>query len=143
MSDAEDLNRLAIKAQLLTREGQVLQGQIDIMQTTVTDLNATIDTLKNVRKAKEDGILPIGSGAFLTCKEVDIDSAFVTVGAGFIVKKNVKDAVEILEDRRKQAADSLEKAQKAIMGVNQGLQDLNARASVISARMENVRSPKE
>jgi len=143
MSDAEDLNRLAIKAQLLTREGQVLQGQIDIMQTTVTDLNATIDTLKNLRKAKESGIIPVGSGAYITCKEVDTDAVMISVGAGFIVKKNVKDAVSTLEKRQKQAAESFENAQKALLSVNQSLRELNSQASVISARMENVRSSKE
>ena len=143
MSDAEDLNRLAIKAQLLTREGQVLQNQIDIMQTTITDLNATIDTLKNLKQAKENGILPIGSGAYITCKEIDLEQALVSVGSGFIVRKNVKDAVDMLESRRKSAGESLETAQKALLGVSQSLQELNARASMISTRMEDVRSTEE
>ncbi|MFH0927157.1 MAG: prefoldin subunit alpha [Candidatus Micrarchaeota archaeon] len=143
MSDEEDLNKLAIKAQLLSREGQVLQGQIDMVQGAVTDLNATIDTLKNIKKAKEGTIVPVGSGAYISCKEVDIETILVSVGAGFILKKNVKDAVEILEGRRVQASDSLEKAQKALLSVNESLQEINARASVITARMENVQPVKE
>lgn len=143
MKDEEEINRLAIKAQLLTREGQALQGQLDVMQATITDLNATIDTLKNLKKAKENGIVPVGSGTYITCKEIDIDSALISVGAGFILKKNVGEAAEILEKRREMAADSLEKAQKALLSVNESLQEINARASLITARMENVRSAKE
>jgi len=143
MSDEEDLNRLAIKAQLLTREGQVLQGQIDMMQTAVTDLNATIDTLKNLKKAKESGIVPIGSGAYITCKEIDIDSALISVGAGFILKKNVGEAAGMLEKRKIMASESLEAAQKALLSINEALQDINARASMMTARMDNVRSAKE
>jgi prefoldin alpha subunit len=143
MSDEEDLNRLAIKAQLLTREGQVLQGQIDIVQATVTDLNATIDTLRNIKKAKENCIVPVGSGAYIKCKEVDVETVLVSVGAGFILKKNVGDAQEILEDRRKQAGDSLERAQKALLSVNESLQEINAQASLMTARMDNVRPAQE
>ena len=144
MNDEEELNRLAMRAQMLNREVQTLQNQIDMMQTAIANLDATIDTIKNLKKAQKDTIVPIGSGAYITCNEIDTLAVLVSVGAGFIVKKNAQEATEILEKKRKDASESLEKAQKAYLQLSQSLQDINARATMISARMEeNVQSAQE
>jgi prefoldin alpha subunit len=144
MNDEEELNKLAMRAQILNREAQTMQNQIDMMQTAVANLDATIDTLKNLKKAQKDTIVPIGSGAYITCNEVDTQNVLVAVGAGFIVKKTASEAVDIFETKRKDATESLEKAQKAFLQLSQNLQDLNARATMISARMEeNVRATQE
>ena len=50
-SNEEDLNRLAIQAQLLQRQGQALQEQLDMMQSNITDLNATISEDRDVGNA--------------------------------------------------------------------------------------------
>ncbi|MFH1306915.1 MAG: prefoldin subunit alpha [Candidatus Micrarchaeota archaeon] len=139
----EELNRLAMQAQLLQREGQILQGQIDIMESTVRDLNATIDSLKNLKLAKDKAILPIGSGAYIACKEVDINSVLISVGAGIIMKKDAKEAISILEDRLKNVNASFEKAQRNLINVNERIQGINAKASVLATRMENVQPTQE
>ncbi|MFA5108874.1 MAG: prefoldin subunit alpha [Candidatus Micrarchaeia archaeon] len=143
MSAEEDLNKMAIRAQLLQREGQALQGQIEAMETSINDLNATIDSIKNLKMAKEKGLLPIGSGTYITCKEVNADEVLVSIGSGLIMKKDSKDAIEILEKRQKEVADVFEKTQKKLMVINQELQDMNAQASVLAARMENVQPTQE
>lgn len=140
MADArEELNRLAIQAQLLQREGQALEGQIDIMRTTISDMNATIDTLNNLEMAKNEGLLPVGSGAYITCKQVDADSVLISVGAGLIVRKKAKEAVEILDGRLKSVSGAFEKAQKNLLSINQHLQDVNAKANALVASVEDVR----
>lgn len=143
MSDEQELNRLAMQARLLEREGQILQGQIEMMQTSASDLNATIESLANLPKAKNEGLLPIGSGAYITCKEVDSDAVLITIGGGLIAKKSAKEAIAILEKRRDTVSKSLEEAQKNFLTLNQRIQDINSRASVVAARMENVRPSEE
>ena len=137
--EREELNRLAIQAQLLQREGQALEGQLDVMRTTISDLNATIDTLNNLSKAKDAGLLPVGSGAYITCKEVDQDSVLISVGAGLIVRKKAKEAVEVLEERLKNVSGAFEKSQKNLLGINQHLQDVNAKANALMERAQDVR----
>lgn len=139
MSDQEDLNRLAIQAQLFQRQGEVLQNQLEMMQSTITDLNATIDTLDNLEKAKEKGLLPVGSGVYITCQKVDTDAVLVSVGAGLITTKKVSEAGEILNKRLKVVSDAFGKAQHNMLSINQQLQDINAKASVLAARIEDVR----
>src|ERR1700688_507008 len=100
-SNEEELNRLAIQAQLLQRQGQALQEQLEMMQTNITDLNATIDTLDNLSKASKLGMLPIGSGTYIACQKVDTDSVLLSVAAGMIVTKKVGDAADVLRARLK------------------------------------------
>jgi prefoldin alpha subunit len=143
MSDEQELNRLAMQARLIEREGQIMQGQIEMMQTSASDLNATIESLSNLAKAKDVGLLPIGSGAYITCREVDTGAVLITIGGGLIAKKSAKDAIEILEKRRDTVSRSLEEAQKNFITLNQRIQEINSKASVLAARMENVRPSQE
>ena len=137
--DEKDLNRMAIQAQILQRQGSTLSGQIDVMQTTLSDLQATIDTLDQLAKAKEVGLLPIGSGTYITCKGVDADQVLISVGSGIIVGKKAPEAAELLRKRYKSVSEAFDVAQKNLATLNTQLQDLNAKASVLAARIEDVR----
>lgn len=143
MSDEEDMNRLSIQAQVLQRQGQTLQGQLDALQATVTDLNSTIETLENLPKAKDVGMLPIGSGAYITCHKVDTEMVLISVGAGLVVSKKASEAAEILKGRLKNVSEAFENAQRNLMSINQRLQDIEAQASTLAAKMENVRPSQE
>ncbi len=137
--DEKDLNRMAMQAQILQRQGTSLTQQIDVMQTTLNDLQATIDTLDQLSKAKEVGLLPIGSGAYITCKSVDVDSVLISVGSGIIVGKKAPEAADLLRKRYKTVTEAFDSAQKNLASINTQLQDLNAKASVLAARIEDVR----
>lgn len=141
--DEKDLNRMAIQAQMLQRQGTSLTGQIDAMQTTLNDLQATIDTLDQLAKAKEVGLLPIGSGTYITCKGVDADQVLISVGSGIIVGKKAPEAAELLRKRYKSVSEAFDAAQKNLATLNTQLQDLNAKASVLAARIEDVRPSQE
>ncbi len=141
--DEKDLNRMAIQAQILQRQGTSLTGQIDVMQTTLNDLQATIDTLEQLAKAKEVGLLPIGSGTYITCKGVDADQVLISVGSGIIVGKKAPEAAELLRKRYKTVSEAFDAAQKNLASLNTQLQDLNAKASVLAARIEDVRPTQE
>ncbi len=139
MNDDEEMNRLAVQAQILQRQSQVLQNQMEVLQTSITDLNASIDTLQNLPKAKETGILPIGSGVYITCHKVETEGVLVSIGAGLLANKSADEAVEILRKRLKAAGESFERAQKTLMQLNSQMQDLSIKAGALSAKMEDVR----
>lgn len=142
-SNEEELNRLAIQAQLLQRQGQAVQNQLDVMQTSISDLNATIDTLDNLSKAQKMGLLPIGSGAYITCQKVETDQVLLSVGAGVIVNKKASEASDILKKRLKNIGEAFDRSQKNLVLINQQLQDLNAKAGVLASRIDDVRPAQE
>lgn len=139
MNDDEEMNRLAVQAQVLQRQAQVMQNQMEVLQTSITDLNASIDTLENLPKAKETGILPIGSGVYITCHKVDSDNVMVSIGAGLIAHKTADEASAILKKRLKAAGDSFERAQKTLMQLNSQMQDISIKAGALAAKLEDVR----
>lgn len=141
--DEKDLNRMAIQAQILQRQGSTLTNQLDVMQTTLNDLQATIDTLDQLAKAKEVGLLPIGSGTYITCKGVDADQVLISIGSGIIVGKKAPEAAELLRKRYKSVSEAFDAAQKNLATLNTQLQDLNAKASMLAARIEDVRPSQE
>ncbi len=138
-STDEEMEKLAIQAQLAQQQGQALQSQLDMLQGTMTDLNMTIDTIRNLKKAKSQSLLPIGSGTYITCQKVDPDNVMVSVGGGVIVVKKADDAAELLEKRLKMVSDAFDKAQKDFFEVNRRISDLNTRAAALAGQMENVR----
>ena len=137
--DERDLNQIAMQAQVLQRQGGALQNQLDMLQNTLNDLQSTIDTLEQLNKAKDVGLLPIGSGAYITCKSVDPEQVMIAVGAGLIVTKKASEAAEMRRKRYKTVIDAFDKGQKSLATINQQMQDLNAQAAVLSARLEDVR----
>ena len=138
-STDEEMEKLAIQAQLAQQQGQALQSQLDMLQGTMTDLNMTIDTIRNLKKAKSQSLLPIGSGTYITCQKVAPDNVMVSVGGGVIVVKKADDAAELLEKRLKMVSDAFDKAQKDFFEVNRRISDLNTRAAALAGQMENVR----
>lgn len=138
-SNEDEMNKLAIQAQLAQQQGQSLSQQLEVMQATITDMNMTIDTLKNLKRAKATSLLPIGSGTYITCQKVDPDSVLLSVGAGVIVAKKTEEAIGMLESRLKTVSDAFNRGQKDLVDLNKRLADLNAKGAALSAQMENVR----
>ncbi len=139
MANEDELNRLAIQAQLANQQGQTLQSQLEMLQQTITELNTTLDTLRNLKKAKSVSLLPIGSGAFITCQKVDPDEVVLSVGNGIMVTKKADEAADIIEKRIKTVGDAFDRAQRDLIEINKRLQDLNEKAMALSAQDPNVR----
>ena len=139
MANENELNKLAIQAQLANQQGQTLQSQLEMLQQSITELNTTLDTLRNLKKAKGTSLLPIGSGTFITCQKVNPDQVLISVGNGVIVTKKADEAADIIEKRVKTVGDAFDKAQRDLIEVNKRLQDLNEKAMALSAQESDVR----
>lgn len=139
MANEEEMSQLAVQAQMAQQQGQTIQTQLDVLQNTITDLNTTLDTLRNLKKAKTASLLPIGSGTYITAQKVEGDEVLIAVGAGVIVRKKTEEAAEMLEKRLKTVTEAFEKAQRDFEGVNRRLQELNAKAMALNTQVENVR----
>jgi prefoldin alpha subunit len=139
MANEDELNKLAIQAQLANQTGQTLQSQIDVLQGTIAEINSTLETLRNLKRAKNNTLLPIGSGTYVTCQKIENEEVLIAVGAGVIVTKKGEEAIAMLENRLKTVADAYDRAQKDLIDVNKRLQDLNQKAMALTAQDSNVR----
>jgi prefoldin alpha subunit len=133
----ENMENLAIRAQVLENQRQYIERQILNIEDMVRQINDTIETIENLKEAKNKGLIPIGSGTYITCKDID-DQLFVSVGSNFIVKKSPTEAKEFLEKKRKELNKLLEDGRKKLELVNALIEDVNKQAAALSTRMENV-----
>jgi len=102
----EDRQRLeALVNELNTYQGQaeVLQQQIDNLNVTITDISVSIDTLETV-KGKDDTetLVPIGAGSFLVTELKNTEDVIVSLGAGVAVKKKIDDAKDTINEQKKE-----------------------------------------
>ena len=102
----EDRQRLeALVNELNTYQGQaeVLQQQIDNLNATITDISVSIDTLETV-KGKDDTetLVPIGAGSFLVTELKNTEDVIVSLGAGVAVKKKIDDAKDTINEQKKE-----------------------------------------
>ncbi|MFN3910398.1 MAG: prefoldin subunit alpha [Candidatus Anstonellaceae archaeon] len=135
----ENLERLAIRAEMLERQAEQIARQIENIEGLAAEINRTIETLENFENLPLNSLLPIGSGVYITTKEIDKE-VFVSIGANLLVKKNAAEAKKILEKKIKDLRKILEDGRKKMELINGLIIDTNKKAAALSTRMQNVQS---
>ena len=82
--------------QMLMQQLQQLEQNSEIIEKHVSDLNSLKENLGNVSKVKTntESLLPIGNGIFLRGELKDSSSVVMNVGAGVLLEKSVKEAID-------------------------------------------------
>lgn len=109
---------------------EILTQQLGMIEQQRIESSAAIETLQAIQE-NEDGVvlLPIGGGALLRVKVLDVGHALVNIGADVSVERASADAVEYLEDR----ITELEALGKKVAG---SIEQLQGQAAGISRRLE-------
>ncbi|MEM3030949.1 MAG: prefoldin subunit alpha [Candidatus Micrarchaeia archaeon] len=132
-----ELSRIALEAQSAQQQGANIQNQIASLQSSIIEIRATMETLKNIREVRGgDVLLPIGAGVFVNAKIAGGDRALVEIGGNIITEKSAAEATEILEKRLKVVEETRERLQSALAELDQRLRELDAEAKRILAKSE-------
>ncbi len=94
----------------LRKEAEGIQTRIIEIQMMKEELNRTIESLEFFEKTEDDveALLNLGGGVFAYVDVSNSKKMLVDVGAGVVVEKEVKDAIETLS-RKKQNVEETEK----------------------------------
>ncbi len=94
----------------LRKEAEGIQARIIEIQMMKEELNRTIESLEFFEKSESDveALLNLGGGVFAYVDVRNSKKMLVDVGAGVVVEKEVKDAIETLS-RKKQNVEETEK----------------------------------
>ncbi len=135
-SDQRQLNQLAFEAQSFQQQGQTMQQQLSSLQSSVVEMRATMETLKNLQHVKaKNALLPIGSGILLNANVEKTEKVLVEVGSGIVVEKPIPEAIQLLESRNKKIEETRDKLQDALGQVSEKLRKIDSEAKVIMAKM--------
>lgn len=136
-SDQKKLNQLALEAQSFQQQGQAMQQQLASLQSTIVEIRATSETLKNIQNIKSKKVLlPIGSGVLVNAGIESAEKVLLDIGAGVIAEKPVPEAVQFLEFRQKKIEETRDRLQEGLIQVSERLRVLDKEAKVIISKIE-------
>lgn len=131
----EELNQMAAQMQQMQQQAQAVAGQLDAMQQSADELYATIETLKNLKSAKNRVMLPLGSGVYASAKTIETQKVLLNIGAGIVDERSAPEAQELLEKRLKAILSAITKGQEALAQLNARMEALDSDARKIVREM--------
>ncbi len=95
----------------LRKEAEGIQARIVEVQLLKEELNRTIESLEFFEKAEGDveALLNLGGGVFAYVDVKNSRKMLVDVGAGVVVEKEVKDAIETLRNKKQNVEETEKK----------------------------------
>jgi len=125
---AEELNQMAMRLRYMEENAEALQQNIQLLQATIDNFEASLMTLTNLKEAKTDQevLIKIGSATYIKAKLQDPENVIIGVGMGFgsdvYVEKSIDGAKETINER----VEEVRKAQNMIQNnLNTLIQQIN------------------
>ena len=120
----------------LRKEAEGIQERIEEIQTMKNELDRTIECLEFFDKVESvDTLLNLGGGVFAYADVKENRKVLVDVGAGVIIEKEVKDAIETLKNKKEEMEkteqklrDLLNQIASQMMKIQEELEELMKKA---------------
>ena len=140
----DEMRQLATEAQVHQQQMSAIASQLNGIQASLEEIANAIDTLNNVKAAKEEVLIPIGAGTYMRAKNADVEHVLVNVGANIMGEKTIPEAIDFLERRMKTLNGLQVRLQRAGDEVSKKLSDLDLQARTLAGGMDrNVRPSQE
>ena len=113
-SGEEELQQKYIQLQVMKQQAQSFFEEKQKLDNHLSEMSLTLDAMKKLTETKlnEEIWTSIGSGAFVKGTINDVENVLVSVGAGIVVKKDLKSAIEVMESR----VTDIQKVNEELMG---------------------------
>ena len=110
-----------------------LDMQQQYLQAAMMDYQKAKITLEHLEtaKGKQDILMPVGSGVFITGQAQDSSKVLLDIGAGIVAEKPVKEAVIKINERMDQVQSSQKKLYET-------MQQLQAEAESLSEKTQQM-----
>ena len=136
--DEEDAQKMMMEYEQHKAQIEALQEGIGYIDSTLVQMDATIEALKGASTLGKDNniLLPVGSNSFLSAKITDTKNAIVGIGGDVAVKKTLNEAITEVKERKKEL--------EGVRGVR--VQELNkviATAQEMAPRLQEIMAKTE
>jgi len=129
----KELQGLYIGAENYKRQLESISAQIQVLEAAINETESAIRVLDSLREANpgDEILVPIGSGSFIQGEIKDRENVIIGIGAGISVEKKVSEAKKILEERKKDMKDAMEKLRNGATEANRKLMEINSKSEGI------------
>lgn len=125
----KDVTQKVNELRTMQAQVQYLERQLDSINATINELDLARVAIEEIKKSKEDVLVPVGAGISVRMRVTDASKALVQVGGGVVVEKDIEKIVEDTTKRREEFLKLAEKTQAELERV----------AEVLGAKEEEVR----
>ena len=134
MEDQQRLNNLLNEINAYRQQAELIQQQIDLIQTSIAEVDALSNTLDDLEgKDSVEAFVPVGAGSFIKGELKDTDEIIISIGAGYAIKKDAEGAKVIIAGQKKDLEDSLDKMLANLQQVTDIVANLQGQAQQIQA----------
>jgi len=133
MNKEEEIQRYASLIEYYKNQLQSIETQFQYLQATIMDFTQakiTIEKLSEVKKSTEL-LVPLGGGTFAFATTKNTSKILTDVGAGIVIEKTPKDAIDIIQKR----IEVLEQSQKNLTTMSQQIQQQMNEVSMKAEQM--------
>ena len=110
MPDKKELQEKAMVYQILQNRLESMAKQRDLLLQRIVEINSTIESIKELKKGKDEILFPLGSNSY-TFGKMTSNKMIVEIGAGVALEKTPEEAEKILEDRMKEVESVIKNVQ--------------------------------
>ncbi|MFW5904197.1 MAG: prefoldin subunit alpha [Candidatus Saliniplasma sp.] len=126
MVNQQEFRQKVNRLQQINSQVEAFQNQLDFIDELIEGHNQAKKTMENYSK-KEPGsqlLVPIGANSYLQSKVGDNDKVLIGLGADVSAEKEVSEAMEIVEKRKKEFKDTKEDLMDDFNELKKQAQDL-------------------
>ncbi|KXB02968.1 hypothetical protein AKJ48_04360 [candidate division MSBL1 archaeon SCGC-AAA261O19] len=136
--ESQELQKILLDLRESQQRAQGLQTQIKLLSNSVEEIDNTIGTIQGIKNmnSETDILVPIGGNSFLKAKLIETDKVLSGFGAELVAERNPDQAIEFLEQQKKEFNESIERARGELEKLSQHIEDLRPKAEELMAKTE-------
>jgi len=131
--EREKLERILSELSDHQSTAEALRQHLSLLAASLSELSMTLEVINTVKRLKPgtDILVPMGSDSFITAKLGTTDKVITGLGADVAAERSSEDALKVLEVRRTELAQALDRARDELEKLGERMEALRPEAERI------------
>ena len=135
LTDEERKKQQRILSELSAHQAtaEALSQHLSLLTASLSELSMTLEAIKTVKGLKPgtDILVPMGSDSFITAKLATTEKVITGLGADVVAERSSEDALKVLEARRTEFEQALNRAREELGKLGERMEALRPEAERI------------
>ncbi len=137
MEDQQRLQALVDELNMYQQQSEILQQQMEAMQTTLGELEILENTITALQDEKDlKTLIPVGAGSFVNAEIKNTDEVIMSVGAGVAITKTIDEAKITINSQKEEVKEAMGKLSKNINTLNDMINKITPQAEELLQKVQ-------